>query len=95
MKFLTGRRSGIQKLLKIGTEFESYERQIYHFLYEIIAMFYAFKSIPNDMKTKLQDINLATELYHNRILAEIISGYGKKRSFYKLASTTWNPYSRC
>ena len=74
----------IQKLLKIGTEFESYERQIYHFLYEIIAMFYAFKSIPNDMKTKLQDINLATELYHNRILAEIISGYGKKGAFINL-----------
>ena len=35
-----------QKLLNIGTEFESYDRQIYFFLYEIIAIFFAMKTIP-------------------------------------------------
>ena len=77
-------QSNIQKLLKIGTEFESYERQIYHFLYEILALFYALKSIPNAMKEKLKDIKIATDLYHNRILAEIISRYSKKGAYVNL-----------
>ena len=77
-------QDNIQKLLKIGTEFELYERQIYHFLYEILALFYALKSIPSAMKEKLKNIKIATDLYHNRILAEIISGYAKKGAWVDL-----------
>lgn len=42
-----------QRLLKIGTEFEQHERQIYHFLYEIIAMFNAFKQVPEDKQKEI------------------------------------------
>lgn len=67
------------KLLNIGSEFEGHERQIYHFLYEIIAMFYAFKNISKTNQQKiLGDIQNATSLYHNRILAEIMTSYEKK-----------------
>lgn len=67
------------KLLSIGTEFEQYERQIYHFLYEILAMFHAFKLISTDKQTEiLDDIKISTDLYHSRILAEILSGYSQK-----------------
>ena len=71
-----------QKLLKIGTEFEQYERQIYHFLYEILSMFHAFKEISEEhQKEILDDTKTATSLYHNRILAEVLSGYSKKGAF--------------
>lgn len=70
------------RLLTIGTEFEQHERQIYHFLYEILAMFHAFKSISIDkQKEILDDTKTATDLYHNRILAEILSGYSQKGAF--------------
>lgn len=71
-----------QRLLKIGTEFEQHERQIYHFLYEILAMFYSFKEISEDkQKEILDDTKTATSLYHNRILAEVLAGYSKKGAF--------------
>jgi len=67
------------KLLSIGTEFEQHERQIYHFLYEILAMFHAFKAIHTDKQTEiLNDIKIATDLYHSRILAETMSDYFQK-----------------
>jgi len=68
-----------QRLLKIGTEFEQHERQIYHFLYEILAMFHAFKNIPEEKQNEiLNDTQTATSLYHSRILAEVLSGYSQK-----------------
>lgn len=71
-----------QRLLNIGTEFEQYERQIYHFLYEILSMFYAFKDISEEkQKEILDDTQTATSLYHSRILAEVLSGYTKKGAF--------------
>jgi len=71
-----------QRLLTIGTEFEQYERQIYHFLYEIMAMFHAFKNIPEEKQNEiLNDTQTATSLYHSRILAEVLSGYTKKGAF--------------
>jgi len=70
------------RLLAIGTEFEQHERQIYHFLYEILAMFHAFKEISEDQQEEiLDDTKTATSLYHNRILAEVLSGYSKKGAF--------------
>ncbi len=71
-----------QRLLKIGTEFEQHERQIYHFLYEILSMFYAFKKISEEKQREiLGDTKTATSLYHNRILAEVLSGYSQKGAF--------------
>lgn len=70
------------KLLSIGTEFEQHERQIYHFLYEILAMFHAFKFISEDkQKEILDDTKTATDLYHSRILSEILSGYSHIGAF--------------
>ncbi|GFN39824.1 MAG: hypothetical protein YK1309IOTA_840005 [Marine Group I thaumarchaeote] len=71
-----------QRLLNIGTEFEQHERQIYHFLYEILSIFHAFKNISEEkQKEILDDTQTATSLYHNRILAEVLSGYSKKGAF--------------
>ncbi len=71
-----------QRLFKIGTEFEQHERQIYHFLYEILSMFYSFKEISVDkQKEILDDTKTATSLYHNRILAEVLAVYSKKGAF--------------
>ena len=71
-----------QRLLTIGTEFEQHERQIYHFLYEILAMFHAFKNISEEKQQEiLDDTQTATSLYHNRILAEVLSGYSQKGAF--------------
>ncbi len=71
-----------QRLLKIGTEFEQHERQIYHFLYEILSMFHAFKEISEEYQNEiLDDTKTATSLYHSRILAEVLSGYSKKGAF--------------
>jgi len=68
--------------LTIGTEFEQHERQIYHFLYEILAMFHAFKNISEEKQQEiLDDTQTATSLYHNRILAEVLSGYSQKGAF--------------
>ena len=68
-----------QKLLQIGAEFDAYEREIYHFLYEIVALFYAFRTISsNQSREILGEIRTATDLYHSRILAEIASGYSQK-----------------
>ena len=71
-----------QRLLNIGIEFEQHERQIYHFLYEILSLFHAFKDISEEkQKEILDDTQTATSLYHNRILAEVLSGYSKKGAF--------------
>ena len=71
-----------QRLLKIGTEFEQHERQIYHFLYEILATFQAFKEISEEKQKEIMDDTMtATSLYHNRILAEVLSGYSQKDAF--------------
>ena len=68
-----------QKLLQIGAEFDVHEREIYHFLYEIVALFYAFRTISsNHSREILGEIRTATDLYHGRILAEIASGYSQK-----------------
>ena len=68
-----------QKLLQIGAEFAMYEREIYHFLYEIVALFCAFRSISSNQSSEiLREIRTATDLYHSRILAEIASGYSQK-----------------
>ena len=76
-----------QKLLNIGTEFESYDRQIYFFLYEIIAIFFAMKTIPVKWKNQiLTDVKDATSLYHGRILAEIVANY-KETTCVKLHPT--------
>ena len=65
-----------QKLLNIGTEFELYDRQIYFFLYEIIALFFALKTLPIKWKNQiLADVEDATSLCHGRILAEIVADY--------------------
>ena len=74
-----------RSLLAIGTEFELHERQIYHFLYEILAMFHACKRISSDNQEKiLEDTKTATDLYHNRILAEVLSGYSQKGATVEL-----------
>ena len=73
------------KLLKIGYEYEQYNRQIYHFLYEIVALFHTFTVISNDNQQEiLNDANTALKLYHNRILAEVLSGYSKKGATVEL-----------
>ena len=69
-------QSNERRLIQIGTEFESYEREIYHFLYDVTALFYALKSIPDPSgKEILNDIRGATDLYHGRILAETAAEY--------------------
>ena len=78
------------KLLSIGEEFEKFERQIYHFLYEIIALFKTREIISLDHNNILNDTNQATDLIHNRLLAEIYSGYIQKGAICELYPSTNN-----
>ena len=74
-------------LSKIGTEFEKYNRQAHHFLYEILALWHAFKGISALEKTGLlSDTRTALNIHHNRILAEVVAAYRQSR-----ASVTLHP----
>ena len=69
------------RLSKMGTEFEKHDRQTYHFLYEIIALWNSFKGVSPFEKTDLlNDTNMALNLHHNRILAEALSAYRQTHS---------------
>lgn len=73
------------RLMNIGTEFEKYERQVYHFMYEIIALLRATESLPNEKRDEIiNDTKTAISLYHNRILAEVYSNYLRKGAFVEL-----------
>jgi len=78
------------KLLSIGEEFEKFERQIHHFLYEIIALFKTREITSSDHNNILNDTNQATDLIHNRLLAEIYSGYLQKGAICELYPSTNN-----
>lgn len=81
----TSAMSGL--LSEIGTEFEKYNRQAYHFLYEILALWHAFKDISALEKTGLlYDTRTALNIHHNRILAEVVAAYRQSR-----ASVTLHP----
>ena len=64
-------------VLKIADEYEQHERQIYHFMYDLVSI---FKSIENhnELKPLLCEINSGLNLFHNRIQAEIYSAYKKE-----------------
>lgn len=80
-------RSESDRLSKIGTEFEKHDRQAFHFLYEILALWHAFKGISLFEKTELlSDTNTALNLHHNRILAEVLAAYKQSH-----ASVTLHP----
>ena len=84
-------RSKSDRLLKIGTEFEKHDRQAFHFLYEILALWYAFKGISSFEKTELlNDTNTALNLHHNRILAEALAGYKQSHTSVTLHAARGN-----
>lgn len=73
------------RLMNIGTEFEKYERQVYHFMYEVIALLRATESLPDEKRDEIiNDTKTAISLYHNRILAEVYSDYLKKGASVEL-----------
>lgn len=73
------------RLMSIGTEFEKYDRQVYHFMYEIISLLRATESLPHEKRDEIiNDTKTARSLYHNRILAEVYSNYLRKGAFVEL-----------
>ena len=63
-------------LLKIANEYEQYDRQFYHFMYDIICIAKAItKWSVQDQKSFLNETKTAIGLLHNRVHSEIFSDY--------------------
>ena len=63
-------------LLKIANEYEQYDRQFYHFMYDIIGIAKAItKWSFQEQKELLSETKTAIGLLHNRIHSEIFSDY--------------------
>jgi len=63
-------------LLKIANEYEQYDRQLYHFMYDIIGIAKAISKWPlQDQESFLNETKTAIGLLHNRIHSEIFSDY--------------------
>lgn len=63
-------------LLKIANEYEQYDRQFYHFMYDIIGIVKAITKWPShDQDVFLNETKSAISLLHNRVHAEIFSNY--------------------
>ena len=65
-----------ETLLKIANEYEQYDRQFYHFMYDIICIAKAITKWPlQDRQSFLNETKNAIGLLHNRVHAEIFSNY--------------------
>jgi len=63
-------------LLKIANEYEQYDRQFYHFMYDIIGIAKAIsKWSLQDQESFLNETKTAIGLLHNRVHSEIFSDY--------------------
>jgi len=63
-------------LLKIANEYEQYDRQFYHFMYDIICIAKTItKWSLQDKESFLNETKNAIGLFHNRVHAEIFSNY--------------------
>lgn len=61
-------------LLKIANEYEQYNRQTYHFMYDLVCLFKNIES-HSELRVLLQEIRSGPELFHNRIQAELYHFY--------------------
>ncbi|QMU53781.1 MAG: hypothetical protein GKS07_01955 [Nitrosopumilus sp.] len=78
-------------LLKIANEYEQYDRQFYHFMYDIIGISKAITKWPSeDQNELLNETKTAIGLLHNRIHAEIFSDYKSNGTIIKLFSLNPN-----
>jgi len=65
-----------ETLLKIANEYEQYDRQFYHFMYDIICIAKTISKWPlQDIESFLNETKNAIGLLHNRVHAEIFSNY--------------------
>ncbi len=65
-----------QVLLKIANEYEQYDRQFYHFMYDVIGIAKAIaKWTSGDQESLLNETKTAIVLLHNRVHSEIFSDY--------------------
>lgn len=68
-------------LITIAKEYEANNRQYYHFMYDLIALWKTLREIPKKFHPNLiETIDAGDKLMHNRILGEIASEYIKKGS---------------
>lgn len=66
-------------LLNIANEYEQYNRQFYHFMYDVIGLAKAVSKLPSSEALQIIcDTRTALTLLHNRVHAEIYSEYVKK-----------------
>jgi len=63
-------------LIKIANEYEQYDRQFYHFMYDVIGITKGIaKWSLQDQESFLNETKTAIGLLHNRVHAEIFSNY--------------------
>lgn len=63
-------------LLKIANEYEQFNRQFYHFMYDVISLSKEISELEESEQDKLlHETNTALILLHNRIQAEVSSAY--------------------
>ena len=72
-------------LLKIANEYEQYDRQFYHFMYDIIGIAKSItKWSSQDQEVLLNETKTAIGLLHNRVHSEIFSDYKSNGTMIEL-----------